>query len=382
MPFKIVAQDKNTEARAGILTTNHGEIHTPAFMPVATKGSVKTVSVEELREIGAEMIISNALHLYVRPGLENLKRVGGLHNFMRWDGAIITDSGGFQIIRDGFNIRISDEGLHYKDYYNGANRLYTPEVCMDMHKAIGADVAMLLDDCPKHDATPAKVKEATQRSVDWARRGVEYGRKIGVPQIFAITQGGTNSELRAWCTEQMEKLDPDGYGIGGLSIGETKEEMMRLLSESTHLLPKHKPRYLMGVGSIRELLDSVALGVDVFDSTFPTQCARHGTIFTHDGRFNMRGQKLESDDRPLDEKCGCSVCKKYSRSYINHLLREHEMLGMRLASIHNLYVLLNLVREARKAIVEGRYEAFKKEYLAAHDARAEEKQAKKTAAKI
>ncbi len=378
MPFKIISRDSATQARAGILATGHGEIKTPAFMPVATKGSVKTVSVEELRQIGAEMIISNALHLYVRPGEKNMARSGGLHKFMQWDGAIITDSGGFQIIRDGFNIKISDEGLHFKDYYNGAKRLYTPEICMDMHKAIGADVAMLLDDCPKHDAAPSKVREATQRSVDWAKRGVEYGRKIGVPQIFAITQGGTDSKLRAWCTEQMEKLDPDGYGIGGLSIGESKEDMMRLLSESTHLLPEHKPRYLMGVGSIRELLDSIALGVDIFDSTFPTQCARHGTIFTHDGRFNMRGQKLEEDDRPLDEKCGCSVCQKYSRSYINHLLREHEMLGMRLASLHNLYLILNLVRDARQAILDGRYDSFKRDYLARHD----ERKAKMAAAQI
>lgn len=364
MAYKLIARDTKSSARAGIFTTNHGEVMTPAFMPVATKGSVKTVSVPELHEMGTEMIIANALHLYMRPGEKNMARVGGLHNFMRWDRAIITDSGGFQIIRKAFNIKISEEGLTFRDFYGGALRLYTPEVCMDMQKALGSDVAMLLDDVPKHGAKPSEIREATERSVRWAKREIEYGRKIGIPQLFAITQGGLNRDLRTWCSQEMEKFDPDGYGIGGLSIGESKAEMLQILSESTHALPEHKPRYLMGVGSFQELLDAIATGVDIFDSTFPTQCARHGTIFTHDGRYNMRKQKLEEDDAPLDEKCKCPICQNYTRAYVNHLLREKEMLGMRLASIHNLFITLETVRSARAAIVAGEFEAFRNDFAA------------------
>ena len=230
---------------------------------------------------------------------------------------------------------------------------------MEVHKAIGSDIAMLLDDCPQHDEKPAEVKEAVHRTVKWARRGLEHGRKIGVPQIFAITQGGKDLELRQWCTDKLNELDPDGFGIGGLSIGETKEEMIGILKETTHVLPEEKPRYLMGVGSVNELLNSIGMGIDIFDSTFPTQCARHGTIFTQEGRYNMRGQKLETDDRPLDETCDCEVCKNYTRAYINHLLREKEMLGMRLASIHNLAFILNLARKARESILNGCFEEFR-----------------------
>lgn len=358
MPFKIVATDKKSQARAGILETVHGPTLTPAFMPVATKGSVKTVSVEELERIGAEAIIANALHLHLRPGEKTLARYGGLHQFMRWNKTIFTDSGGFQIIRKNFNIKKSEEGISFRDFFNGSQRNFTPETCMDMQKTIGSDIAMLLDDCPTHDAGMKKTMESTERTIAWAKRGIEHGRKIGVPQIFAITQGGTDFDLRHRCIAELKKLEPDGFGIGGLSIGESKEAMIQILSDTTHLLPEEKPRYLMGVGSTKELLDSIALGIDIFDSTFPTQCARHGTIFTSEGRFNMRSQKLESDDRPLDSHCSCEICKNYTRAYINHLLREKEMLGMRLTSIHNLYFVLNLVRQARQAILDGTFDEF------------------------
>lgn len=348
-------------ARAGVLKTAHGEVSTPAFMPVATKGSVKTVSPDELRKIGTQAVIANALHLHVRPGEKNLDEAGGLHKFMRWDGTIFTDSGGFQVIRKAFNIRISEEGLHFRDFYNGAQRLYTPELCMDVQRMIGSDVAMLLDDCPFHDAAFEKIKDVTERTVRWAKRGMAHGRRLGIPKLFPIVQGGTNFELRKWCIEELLKLDPDGFGIGGLSIGEPKPEMMQILGETVHMLPDDRPRYLMGIGSVNELLDSIALGVDVFDSVFPTQCARHGTIFTKTGRFNMKGAKLESDHRPLDESCECPVCEKFTRAYVNHLLREGEMLGMRLASIHNLFFLLDLVRKARETILNGSFEEFRRE---------------------
>lgn len=361
MSFKIEATDKNTTARAGILHTAHGSVLTPAFMPVATKGTVKTLSIEELERLGTEAIIANALHLHIRPGEKNLQLQGGLHQFMRWDKTIFTDSGGFQIIRKNFNIKKTEEGLKFRDFFNGSQRLYTPEMCMEIQRAIGSDIAMLLDDCPTHDAQHAKIKAETERTVRWAKRGVERGRAIGIPKIFAIVQGGTDFGLRQWCTNELKKLNPDGFGIGGLSIGESKGKMLQTLTETTALLPQEKPRYLMGVGSAKELLDSIALGIDIFDSAFPTQCARHGTIFTSQGRYNMRGQKLENDARPLDIKCSCEVCKNYSRSYINHLLREKEMLGMRLTSFHNLYFILNLVRGARAAILAGTFEEFKKQ---------------------
>ena len=361
MSFKIVACDLKTGARAGILKTAHGEVRTPAFMPVATKGSVKSVSPEELGRIGAEAIISNALHLHMRPGEKNLEDAGGLHKFMRWDGTIFADSGGFQIIREALNIRITEEGLYFRDYHNGDQHLYTPELCMDVNQALGSDIAMLLDDCPMYDASLERICQAAERTVRWARRGIEQGRKLGLPKIFAITQGGTNFELRKWCTEKLLDLKPDGFGIGGLSIGEPKPQMMKILDETMRLLPQDSPRYLMGVGSVNEILDSIALGVDVFDSVFPTQCGRHGTVFVKEGRYNMKGQKLESDHRPLEEGCKCMVCKTFTRSYVNHLLRESELLGMRLVSIHNLYFLLDLVCQARAAILDGTFEEFRKE---------------------
>ncbi len=360
MAFKILAKDPKSSARLGLLTTPHGEVRTPVFMPVATKGSVKTVSPNELREIGTQAIIANALHLHVRPGEDNLADAGGLHKFMRWDGTIFTDSGGFQVIRKAFGIKISEEGLRFRDFFSGKERLYTPELCMEVQKKLGSDVAMLLDDCPFHDATKEKIKDVTERTVRWAKRGMARGRELGIPNLFTIAQGGTDYDLRKKCIEELSELNPDGFGIGGLSIGEPKPEMMRILSETTHMLPEDKPRYLMGVGSVNELLESISLGVDVFDSVFPTQCARHGTIFTKEGRYNMKGAKLESDHRPLDEGCECPTCKEFTRSYVNHLLREGEMLGMRLASIHNLHFLLELVKGAREAIQNGTFEEFRK----------------------
>ncbi|OGR85404.1 MAG: hypothetical protein A2901_09235, partial [Elusimicrobia bacterium RIFCSPLOWO2_01_FULL_54_10] len=286
MPFKITEKDLKSGARLGLLTTPHGEVETPVFMPVATKGSVKTVSPDELHQIGTQAIIANALHLHIRPGHEKVAQGGGLHKFMQWDGTIFTDSGGFQVIRKAFGIQISEEGLSFRDFYSGASRLYTPELCMETQKALGSDIAMLLDDCPMHDAAPEKIRDITERTVRWAKRGMARGRELGIPSLFPIVQGGRDRALREWCTGELLKLGPDGFGIGGLSIGEPKPEMMKILGETTHMLPEDKPRYLMGVGSVNEILDSIALGVDVFDSVFPTQCARHGTIFTREGRYN------------------------------------------------------------------------------------------------
>jgi len=362
MFFEIKEKDKGSEARTGVLHTEHGAVYTPAFMPVATKGTVKTLSNDELHEMGTEMIIANALHLHIRPGEKIVERMGGLHSYMKWDKAIITDSGGFQMIRKNFNIKKSEEGLTFRDFYNGSQRQFTPEMCMDIQKAIGSDVAMLLDDCPVHDASPKKMKESVEQTIRWARRGMEHGRAIGIPKLFAIVQGGTDPELRKRCTEELEKLGPDGFGIGGLSIGETNEKMLKTLRDTVHLLPETKPRYLMGVGSVKELLDSIELGIDVFDSAFPTQLARHGTIFSAEGRYNMRRVKYENDDKPLDEKCKCATCRDYTRSYINHLLREKEMLGMRLASYHNLFYILDIVRRAREAIREGTFGDFKSRF--------------------
>src|SRR3989344_5259712 len=287
MPFKIIAKDPKTSARTGLLSTPHGVVETPAFMPVATKGSVKTISSGELRQVGTQAIIANALHLRIRPGHEKVAAAGGLHKFMRWDGPIFTDSGGFQVIRKAFGIRISEEGLTFRDFYSGALRLYTPELCMETQKALGSDIAMLLDDCPAHDADADKIKDVVERTLRWAKRGMARGRELDIPNLFAIVQGGRDLGLRKHCTEELLKLGPDGFGIGGLSIGEPKPEMIRILSETTRMLPEDKPRYLMGVGSVNEMLDSIALGVAVFDSVFPTQCARHGTIFTKEGRYNM-----------------------------------------------------------------------------------------------
>jgi len=356
--FKLIAED--TGARTGELKTAHGTITTPAFMPVATKATVKTLTSEELKKTQTDTIIANAFHLYIT-ALEAIRDAEGLHNFMNWKEKIFTDSGGFQIIRKDFKFKITENGIEYTDPKNGNKQTYTPELCMQIQDDLGSDVAMVLDHCPSYNATPDEVREATNRTTRWAQRSKESHNKRKQQQLFAIIQGGTNQKLREKNTRELTEIGFDGYAIGGLSIGETKELMQQTLNYTTPLLPCEKPRYLMGVGSTRELLNAISTGIDIFDSTYPTRNARHASITTNKGRINIMRRKYEHDHTPLEENCNCYTCQHYTRAYIHHLFRQKELLAQRLATIHNIHHTQKLIHKIQTTIKEGWFEKFKEE---------------------
>lgn len=349
MVYEIVAEDGN--ARVGKLSTPHGVLETPCFLPVATKAVVKTLTADELRELGAQGIIANALHLYLKPGLEVLDGIGA-HEFMNWARCMFTDSGGFQLIRK-FNIKPTKNGLRL------GKELITPERCMEIQRRLGGDVQMVLDDCAPYPCTPGLAEKSVVRTLQWAERCKPVGNEL----VFAIAQGSVYPELRRKCVEALTEMNFHGYGIGGLSIGEPKPLMLDTLRFSVPLLPQAKPRYLMGVGAPLDILECVALGIDVFDSVYPTRNARHSTIFTKHGAVNMRKSKYSNAFKPLDAGCKCYTCRTYTRAYVNHLLRNNEMLGMRLTTIHNLYFTLELMRGIRKAIRGGTFGAFKRAFV-------------------
>lgn len=360
--FELIHTDKNTGARVGKLRTNHGIIDTPAFMPVATKGTVKTITPEELREMGTQVLISNAFHLLLAPGMEVVRKSGGLHKFMHWERAIFTDSGGFQMIRKDFPFKITDEGFTYKNPRDGEKYSYTPESCLENQKIIGSDVAMILDECPAYGSDYNAVEASTGRTIRWAARAKNIEQNNG-QLFFAILQGGTFAELRRYCALELVEMDFDGYGIGGLSIGEPKEIMNEVLKSSVPLVPEDKPRYLMGVGSPVELLTAIESGVDIFDSAFPTRNARHQTLMTSRGNIDIARAKFVMDFAPIDENCDCYTCRNYTRAYLHHLFRESELLALRLASIHNLHFMQSMVRGARAAILDDRFVEFKKSVI-------------------
>ncbi|MDF1557265.1 MAG: tRNA guanosine(34) transglycosylase Tgt [ANME-2 cluster archaeon] len=363
--FEVVHQEKMSGARVGKLTTPHQVVDTPAFMPVATKATIKTLTPNEIREMGTQAIISNAFHLYLSPGYELIQEAGGLHTFMDWDGAIFTDSGGFQILRKEFRFKLNNKGISYVNSRDAKRYMYTPELCMEVQGALGSDVAMVLDDCPPWGSTRDEVMESVCRTVNWGQRSLD-ARCNKNQLVFAILQGGTYPEMREACARKLVDMDFDGYGIGGLSIGEPKEVMHETIRLNLTQIPPDKPRYLMGVGSPVELLESISLGVDIFDSAFPTRNARHQTVMTRYGQMDLRRSSLVRDFRPIDEKCGCYTCRHFSRAYLYHLFKESELLAMRLASIHNVHFLQELMREARNAIYKDRFsefrEQFKREY--------------------
>jgi queuine tRNA-ribosyltransferase len=349
-------------SRAGVLKTHHGNVQTPAFMPVATKAVVKTLTPEEVWEIGGRMLICNSLHLHIRPGTELIRRMGGIHQYMGWGGAIFTDSGGFQLIRSGFDMKIRDSGIKYRHSQNGSVEELTPEKSVEIQRDMGSDVAMALDDCPRYGTGKAGISESCSRTIDWARRAADVGPVEG-QMFFGIVQGGLDEALRKECADHLVSLGLEGFGIGGLSIGEPKEDMMRAVRWTLEAIPVSKPRYLMGVGSALELLDSISEGVDLFDSAFPTRNARHWTIMTSSGSYNLTRAEQSSITGPLEEGCGCPVCRRYSRAYLHHLAKENEMLGMRLASVHNLFFVEQLMQEAREAILRRKFPQFRDDFL-------------------
>jgi queuine tRNA-ribosyltransferase len=359
--FTVTARDG--AARAGILRTAHGEVRTPAFMPVGTKATVKSVDPTELRALGAEIILGNAYHLHFRPGEELIAELGGLHKFMGWDGAILTDSGGFQVfsLRDTL-LATDDDGVTFRSVYDGQAERFTPELAARVQELLGSDIAMCLDICSPAGVARNELEEAVRRTTAWAERQRNLPRAPGQLR-FGITQGGLDDELRQRSSEELVALDFDGYAIGGLSVGEHREPMFEATTEAAALLPEDKPRYFMGIGDPEGVLEVISRGVDMFDCVLPTRTARTGSALTHEGRLNLRNARFARDARPLDADCSCPACSGFSRAYIRHLVNQHEILGLRLLSLHNLRFLLDLVAAARQAIERGEFLTWKDEAL-------------------
>lgn len=338
--FEIVAEHE--QARAGVLHTHHGDVETPVFLPVATKGAIKTLTSTEAWDTGSRMVIVNALHLY-RRGMPRIRRAGGIHGFMQWDGAVVSDSGGFQLIKQ-FPCDMVDEGVQFT-MPDGTSDLFTPEKSITVQEQLGVDIALALDDCPSYPATPERVAAAVDTTIEWAERCQGRGR-------FAILQGGTREAERVRCAQAIADMDFDGYAIGGLCIGEPKQVMHRMIAATLPWLPRDKPRHLMGVGSPDDIWRSIMAGVDIFDSAYPTRNARHGTIFTSGGRVNLGRAKTSGSI--IDEACDCYTCRHVSLDYLNHLFREKDPLGPRLATIHNLTHVNRIVATARDRILAGK----------------------------
>jgi len=345
-------------ARTGVLRTAHGELRTPAFMPVGTKATVKAVDPDELRQLGAEILLCNTYHLHFRPGADLISELGGLHRFMAWDGPILTDSGGFQVFSLRHTIlRQDDDGLTFRSVYDGDEARFTPELAARIQAQLGSDIAMCLDVVPPPDAPRSELVEAVRRTTLWAKRQLQAERAPG-QLLFGIAQGGSDLELRRRSVEEIAELGFDGHALGGLAIGESKEEMLETTTWASELLPSERPRYFMGIGDPEAILRVIAAGIDMFDCVLPTRLGRTGSAFTWEGRLNLRNARFARDGAPLDEACTCSTCTRFSRAYLRHLVTQNEVLALRLLTVHNLSFLLNLTRDARDAIRTGGFAAF------------------------
>jgi queuine tRNA-ribosyltransferase len=394
--FELLAQDRSAsggKARHGRLTTAHGVIDTPAFMPVGTQGSVKAVSPRELREVNAQIVLGNTYHLFVRPGLEVIKHFGGLHKFMNWDGPILTDSGGYQIFSLAKLRKITEEGVNFQNHVDGTPAFVSPEIAMEIQATLGSDIAMTLDECPPYPCEREYAARSLEMTTRWAKRSkaanaqhstlnvqrsTEEAEQSAIrnPQsaikrqlLFGIVQGATFEDLRKQSAQAIVDLDFDGYAVGGVSVGEPEEEMMRAVDSIEPFLPPGKPRYAMGLGTPPQLLGMIARGMDMFDCVLPTRLARNGTAFTSTGTLNLKNAEFALDKRPIEESCECSTCQEFTRGYIRHLIKAEEILGLRLISLHNLFFYLDLMRRVRSAIDSGAFEAFRKEFVANYKTR-------------
>ncbi|WP_221566205.1 tRNA guanosine(34) transglycosylase Tgt [Alkalihalobacillus sp. TS-13] len=361
--YEHIKTCKQSGARLGKVHTPHGTFETPVFMPVGTLATVKTMSPEELEQMGAGIILSNTYHLWLRPGHDIVKEAGGLHTFMNWDGAILTDSGGFQVFSLSDLRKITEEGVHFRNHLNGEKLFLTPEGAMEIQNALGSDIMMAFDECPPYPAEYSYMKPSVERTSRWAERCLEAHQRTEDQGLFGIVQGGEYEELRKQSAKDLVSLDFPGYAVGGLSVGEPKDVMNRVLEFTTPWLPDDKPRYLMGVGSPDSLIDGAIRGIDMFDCVLPTRIARNGTCMTSEGRLVIRNAKFSRDFRPLDENCDCYTCRNYSRSYIRHLVKSSETFGFRLTTYHNLYFLLELMERVRQAIREDRLLDFREEFF-------------------
>ncbi len=359
--FELFHQEKDTSARLGKLTTRYGEIETPIFMPVGTQATVKSLTPEELKEIGAQIILANTYHLYLRPGSKLIAAAGGLHQFMHWDRPLLTDSGGFQIFSLSELNQITEEGVYFKSHIDGSRHFISPEKSMEIQMELGSDIVMAFDECPPYPSDYNYVDKSLELTIRWAKRSKE-AMTAEDQALFGIIQGGIYPELRQKSVEAMVEIGFPGYAIGGLSVGEEKELMYQVLDFTTPLLPIAQPRYLMGVGTPEDLIEGVLRGIDLFDCVMPTRIARHGAVYTSRGRITVRNAEYERDFTPLDEQCNCYVCRNYSRGYIRHLLNRKEILGIRLTTYHNLHFFLALMHQVRLAIKRDQLLEFRKEF--------------------
>jgi queuine tRNA-ribosyltransferase len=373
LTYEHIKSCKQTGARLGRIHTPHGVIETPAFMPVGTQATVKTMSPDELKQMDAHVILSNTYHLFLRPGHKIIQAAGGLHSFMNWDRPILTDSGGFQVFSLSKIRKITEEGVKFKSHLNGDQLFITPELAIDIQNALGSDIAMVFDECPAHPAEYDYLKRSLERTSRWAQRCLLRHAKPESQALFAIVQGGMYEDLRKQSIQELTEMDFSGYAIGGLSVGESKSIMYEVLDYTTPLLPANKPRYLMGVGSPDALIEGSIRGVDMFDCVLPTRIARNGTCMTSTGRVVIRNAKYAEDYGPLDSNCSCWTCKSYSRAYIRHLIKADETLGIRLTTYHNLHFLLDLMKNVRNAIQEDRLLDFRNEFFSKYGLHENEK---------
>lgn len=364
LKYELIKKDKYTNARVGVIHTASGDIPTPIFMPVGTVGTVKTMTVDDLKEMGAKIILGNTYHLYLKPGMDIMKKAGGLHNFMNWDGPILTDSGGFQVFSLADNRKISEDGVMFRSHIDGSKHFFTPEKSIEIQNDIHSDIMMSFDECVDANASYDYVKNSLERTLRWAKRGLDYHKANSHPDqsLFGIVQGGMFKDLREISARETVAMDFDGYSIGGLSVGETKEEMIDILNFTTPLLPEDKPRYNMGVGTPDYLFESFQAGIDMADCVLPTRIARNGTALTSKGRVVIKNATYKEDFSPLDPECDCYTCSNYSRAYLRHLVNAKEILGARLLSYHNLYFLLKMCENIREAIMNDSFLDYKKEF--------------------
>lgn len=360
--YELIKKDSRTKARRGRVNTPHGPIETPVFMPVGTAGTVKAMKPEEVRDMGAQIILGNTYHLYLRPGHEVVKAAGGLHKFMNWERAILTDSGGFQVFSLGAMRKISEEGVEFRSHIDGSKHMLSPEKSMEIQNALGSDIMMAFDECAPYPADRNYVKNSLERTTRWLKRCKEYHKNTEQQSLFGIMQGGMYKDLRKQSAEEIVELDLPGYAIGGLSVGEPKEIMYEVMDDCVDYLPADKPRYLMGVGSPDCLFEGVERGIDMFDCVLPTRIARHGIAMTSQGRVNIKNAKYERDFTPLDPNCDCYTCRNYSKAYLRHLFKSDEILSSMLMTTHNLHFLVNTMAGIRKAIEEDRFLEYKKEF--------------------
>ncbi len=361
--FELLKTDARTKARLGQMTTAHGVVDTPVYMPVGTQASVKALDPRELREMGAQIILGNTYHLNLRPGLDILRAAGGLHQFMNWDRPILTDSGGFQVFSLAKIRKIQPHGVEFRSHLDGSALFLGPQEAMEIQRVLGSDIAMVFDECPSHDAPAREQRLAVERTLRWARECREQPRADG-QKVFGIVQGGSNPALREECAKALVEMEFDGYAIGGVSVGEPEPEMLQAIDFTEPFLPANRARYAMGLGTPAQMVELIARGVDMFDCVLPTRVARNGTAFTRRGAFGIKGGAYKADFRPIEEGCDCFACQHFTRAYLRHLLNVNEILGLRMVSVHNSHLYLRIMAEARAAIAAGTFAEFHREFIA------------------